>query len=128
MYCLSQRDYVIKTETMEDNAKLIESLLERATEYGKTSFELVKLRTIDKISDIFSTVIAHILVFVLIALFMLFFNFGIAFWLGEMLGKIYCGFLIVAAFYAIIGIICHFFMHKCLKKKIYNYVINQILK
>ena len=40
------------TEAMEDNAKLIESLLERAVEYGKTSLELVKLKALDKTSDV----------------------------------------------------------------------------
>ena len=33
---------------MEDNAKLIESILERTAEYGKTTFELVKLKALDK--------------------------------------------------------------------------------
>ena len=36
---------------MEDNINLIELLLEKATEYGKTSYDLVKLKTIDKTSD-----------------------------------------------------------------------------
>ena len=74
---------------MEDNAKLIESLLERAAEYGKTSFELVKLKALDKTSDVVSSFIPHSVVFVLIASFMLFLNLGLAFWLGEILGKTY---------------------------------------
>jgi len=36
------------TEDMEDNTKLLESLFEKATDYGKTSLELVKLKTVEK--------------------------------------------------------------------------------
>jgi hypothetical protein len=113
---------------MEENAKLIESLLERTAEYGKTSFELVKLKTLDKSSDIVSTIIPHSIVFVLIASFLIFVNFGLAFWLGEILGRMFFGFFAIAAFYFIIGIFVHFFMHKWLKKKISNYMIKQMLK
>jgi len=40
------------TEDMEDNTKLLESLFEKATDYGKTSLELVKLKTVEKTTDV----------------------------------------------------------------------------
>jgi fatty acid desaturase len=113
---------------MEDNAKPLESLLEKASEYGKTSFELIKLKALDKTSDVVSSLIPHSVFFILIASFMLFLNLGLGFWLGEILGKIYFGFFVVAAFYGIIGIILHFFMHKSIKKLISNYIIKHVLK
>lgn len=113
---------------MEDNKKLVESLLEKATEYGKTSYELVKLKILDKTSDVVSTFIPHSVVFILIASFMLFLNLGLAFWLGEILGKTCFGFFVVAAFYGITGIVLHFFIHKWLKKLVCNYFIKQVLK
>lgn len=113
---------------MEDNAKLVESLLEKATDYGKTTFELVKLKALDKSSDVLSSLIPHSVVFVIVASFMIFFNLGIAFWLGEILGKTSFGFFIVAAFYGLIAIVLHFFMHKWLKKTVRNYIIKQGLK
>jgi len=113
---------------MEDTTKLVESLFERATEYGKTSFELVKLKALDKTSDVVSSLIPHSVVFVLIASFMLFLNLGLAFWLGEILGKIYLGFFVVAAFYGVVGIVLHFFMHKRIKKIICNYIIKLVYK
>lgn len=112
---------------MDDNAKLIESLLERAVEYGKTSLELAKLKALDKTSDVVSTVIPHAVVFVLIASFMLFFNLGLAFWLGSLLGQIYYGFILVAGFYGITAIVVHFFMHKWFKKLVCDYFIKQML-
>jgi fatty acid desaturase len=113
---------------MEDTTKLMESLLERAVEYGKTSFELAKLKALDKTTDVISTTIPHTVVIILIALFLLFFNLGLSFWLGEILGNIYFGFFVVAAFYGVSAIVLHFFMHKWLKKHIGNYFIKQVLK
>jgi fatty acid desaturase len=113
---------------MEENKKLLESLVDRATDYGKTSYELVKLKAVDKTSDVVSSVVPHAFVLILTASFMLFLNFGLAFWLGEILGKVFYGFFIVAAFYIFVGLIVHLFMHKKLKEIIRNYVIKQLLK
>ena len=113
---------------MDDKKILIESLYERAADYGKTSFELVKLQTLDKTSDIVSSIIPHSVVFVLFASFMIFLNLGLAFWLGEILGKTFYGFFVIAGFYILIGLILHFFMHQWIKGKIRNYIIKQFLK
>jgi hypothetical protein len=113
---------------MEDNFKSLESLLNSATDYGKTSYELLKLKALDKTSDIVSSVVPHSLVLIILSSFMLFLNLGIAFWLGEMLGKIFYGFLILAGFYLLIGVIIYFLMYNWLKKIVCNYVIKQMLK
>ena len=113
---------------MEDKAKMIESLLEKAVDYGNTSFELVKLKALDKTSDIVSSFIPHSVVFFLIISFMFFLNLGFAFWLGDILGKVYFGFFVVAAFYGIIGLFIHLFMHERIKKNINDYIIKQVLK
>jgi hypothetical protein len=113
---------------MEDSIKLIEALFEKVTDYGKTTLELAKLKTLDKTTDVVSSIIPHSVVFILVASFMLFFNLGIAFWLGEVLGKIFYGFLLVASFYFLLAVVFHFFMHKWIKKKIYNSIIKKVLK
>jgi hypothetical protein len=113
---------------MDDNSKLFESLLDRATEYGKTSFELVKLKAVDKTSDVVSSSVPYTLIIVLIASFMLFFNLGLAFWLGEILGKTFYGFFIVASFYLLLGAVIYFFLYNWLKKIICNSLIKKLLK
>jgi hypothetical protein len=113
---------------MEENKLLLESLVDRATDYGKTSFELVKLRAVDKTADVVSSVIPHAFVLIMAASFFLFLNLGLAFLFGELIGKLFYGFFIVAAFYILAGIVVHFFMHKQLKENIRNYVIKQLLK
>lgn len=113
---------------MEDNENVLESLLKRANDYGKTSFELVKLKALDKASEAFSSFVPHSVVFVLIASFLLFLNLGLALWLGDILGKIFYGFFVLAAFYVISGIAVHFFMHDWLKRHVSNYFIKHMLK
>lgn len=113
---------------MEDNTELLESLLERASEYGKTSFELVRLKTLDKVTDVVSSLVPQSMVIMLIASFLLFLNLGIALWLGDILGKLFLGFFVVAAFYILAGIVIHFFMHNWIKKLVGNYFIKRVTK
>lgn len=113
---------------MEDYAKSFETVLERATEYGKTSIELAKLKVLEKTSNVSSKLVVHYIVICFIASFMLFSSLGLAFWLGEILGKIWYGFYVLAAFYGFTGIVLHFFMRKKLKKSVKDYIIKEALK
>jgi hypothetical protein len=113
---------------MDDKPNLLDSLLESATDYGKVSFELVKLKAIDKTTDVVSTAIPLVVFILLILSFLLFLNLGIAFWLGEIFGKVFYGFLVVSAFYLVSGIIVHFFLNKWIKKLVGNYLVRQMLK
>jgi hypothetical protein len=113
---------------MEDNKKMIESLLENVVDYGKTTLELTKLKALDKTSDVVSSFAPFVVVLILTTSFFLFLNLGLAFWLGEILGKPFYGFFIIAAFYAIMGIFMHFFMQKWIKKVFRNFFIKQLFK
>lgn len=113
---------------MEDNAQLFESLLEKATEYIKTSLELAKLKALDKTAEIVSAIVPFSLVTVLIASFLLFLNLGIALWFGDILGKTFYGFFVVSAFYLFTGILFRFFLHKWIKRRVGNYIVTQLLK
>lgn len=113
---------------MEDNEKLLESLLIKATDYGKTSFELAKLKALDKTSEVVSSMVPVSAVSIAIGSFMLFFNVGLAFWLGEILGRIFFGFFVIAAFYLITGSILFLLLKNWLKKSARNYIINQLSK
>ncbi len=113
---------------MENNPNIIESLYERVVEYGKTSYELIKLKAVDKTSDIGSSFVPHSVVFYFLLTFVIFLSIGFALWIGELLNQMSYGFFIVAGFHGVIGIVFHFFMHKPLKKLISNYIIKMLLK
>jgi len=113
---------------MEDNTQLFESLWERTIEYGKTNIELIKLKLLDKVSDLISSLIPPVIVFSLVGFFLFFLSFGLAFWLGEIIGNAYYGYFLVAALYGIVAIIVHLFIHNRIKKIVSDYIIRKLLK
>ncbi len=113
---------------MNEPIDSLEDLIERITEYGKTSYELAKLKAVDKTSDVVSSFIPPAVVFIIVAAIILFLSLGVALWLGEIIGKVYFGFFVVAAFYAITGIAFYLLMYKRLKRSVGNNIIKQMLK
>ena len=83
---------------MEEQENALENLLNRAEEYGKSSLELIKLKTLDKSSDIVSSVIPHSVVLILVSSFLLFFNLGLALWLGDILAGLFMDSLLLQRF------------------------------
>jgi membrane-associated HD superfamily phosphohydrolase len=113
---------------METPRSVIETLYERAEEYSKTSYELTKLKSLETTTVVVSTLISRLSVVIMFSLFALVLNIGIALWLGELLGKSYYGFFIVAGFYLIAGSVFHFFLHGWIKKPVSELIITQALQ
>jgi len=110
---------------MENHTNIFEPLLEKAVEYGNSSFELIKLKTLDKISGIYSSLISNTVIIIYLTTFIFFLNVGLALWLGEILGKIYFGFFVLAAFYLFTGLIIKIFIYKWIKKIVRDNFIKQ---
>lgn len=107
-------------------SSLIDPLFERIEAYGKTGYELLKLRTMSKTADVTSSVIStgiFVLVFCLVVILL---SIGLSLWLGEMLGKTYLGFLCMAGLYSILGMIVFIFLRKKIKMRIGNSLISQM--
>ena len=113
---------------MNNNTTPIESLIEKAEDYGKTTVELFKLNAIDKSAEVVSTLAAQLAIFMAVVLFTLTINIGIALWLGELLGKTYYGFFIVGGFYTILALLLHIYKEQWIKIPVSNSIINNILK
>ncbi len=113
---------------MKDNATPIETLFEKAENFSKTTIELFKMNAIDKSAEVASTLAVHLVISMVVALFTLIINIGIALWIGEMLGKYYYGFFIVGAFYIFLIILLYTFRNQWIKYPISNSIISQILK
>jgi fatty acid desaturase len=113
---------------MKENESVIESLFEKITEYGKTTIELTKLTAIDKSTNVISILLSRIIVCLIGVAFLLFVSLGTALWIGYLRGSIYCGFFIVAAFWAVLGSVVHLFMHNKISSTIRNYLVKQALK
>ena len=113
---------------MQTPSSIIETLVERAELYGKTSYELTKLKSLETTTIIASSLLSRLVVIVMVSLFALFLNIGIALMLGDALGKSYYGFLIVSGFYLIAGIVFHFFLNKWIKKPLSNLIVAEVFQ
>lgn len=113
---------------METPANSIESLFDRVEAYSKTTFELSKLKLLQTTTVIATAILARASVIIMISLFALVMTIGVALWLGELLGKVYYGFFIVAGIYLFAGILSHFFLDKWIKKPLSELIIKQALK
>ncbi len=113
---------------MDEKASSIETLYEHIEAYSKTSLDLYKLKAIEKTAEVSSNLASNVIVLAIISFFILFVNIGIAIWLGELFGKMYYGFFIVAAFYALTCLVVYSFRNKWIIKPISNSIISQALK
>ncbi len=113
---------------MKEDSDLIENLFKRVSELGLAQIELVKLRTISRTTGIISSIIPDLVVGALLVIFLLFLNLGLAFWLGNVLGQIYFGFLAVSLFYLVMGFASHFFIRRRIKKAVADYLIRQFFR
>ena len=112
---------------MKDKIILIELLLEKAEQFAKTNIQLYRLKAIDRVTDIFASLVSKIVFVVLTSVFIFLFTIGLALYLGDLLGKTYYGFFAVGGFYMLLTIIL-IIVKKPIENIFNNYLINQIFK
>lgn len=113
---------------MRNNPTPIETLFDKSEDYTKTTLELFKLNIMDKSADILSFLAVQLSIFIVVALFTLIVNIGFALWIGELLGKSYYGYFVMAGFYALIAILVYVFRNQWIKIPISNSIIHQMKK
>jgi hypothetical protein len=105
----------------------VEALFEKTGDYLETRIELLRLQTINATSEITSSVVSRLVLVLIIGLITLILNTGIAIWLGDLLGKMYYGFFIVAGFYIIVALLLYAFKDKWIKVPVSNMLIKKLL-
>ena len=114
---------------MENQVKdNIESLFEKTGDYLETRIDLYKLKAVDTSSDIISSLVSKLVVLFVFIICIIALNIGIAFFLGELVGRIYYGFFIVAGFYFIAGLLFNSMRRKWFKEPIADSLIKKLLK
>ena len=113
---------------MENIATDIELLYKKAEQYSKTSFELLQLNTIDKTSDVISSLSVVISISIIVAMFTLFIKIGISLFIGKLLNDYAMGFFLVSGFYFIVAIIVFIFRKTLIKIPIDNLIVSKLLK
>lgn len=113
---------------METPSEHIEYLFKNTGKYLESKAELYKLKFIDKSSDIVSSLVEKILLFVMALIFFFFLNIALALLIGHWLGHSFYGFFIIAGFYGIVGLIIHLSKDKLIRTPVTNSLIGKFLK
>jgi hypothetical protein len=110
-----------------ENPTTIETLIDKAENYARTTIELGKLQAVDKSADLLSSAAAGIVISVVVGMFLMLLNIGVAFYIGEMLGSIAYGFFAVSGFYLVVALLVIAFKNQLVKLPISNAIITGIL-
>jgi hypothetical protein len=113
---------------MENIDTDIELLYNKAEKYTKTSFELLQLNTIDKTSDVISSLAVVTSMVIIVAMFILFINIGISLLIGKLLNDYAMGFFLISGFYFIVALIVFVFRKTLIKIPIDNLIVSKLLK
>jgi Protein of unknown function (DUF1469). len=117
-----------KRIAMENQSSPVESLIDRVKSYVETRVDLLKLKGIDKSSSFLSLLISILVVILISFIALMLLSVGIALLLGDLLGKTYYGFFIVAVLYFITGLVMYSNRDKWLKKPIANSMIKKLIE
>ena len=118
---------VIKIENMENDPTAVEELFYKLKDYIETTFDLFKLKAINKVSGFTSTVIVSIILIILLFLIMICISIGFALLIGLWLGQAFWGFFIMGVLYLIIGLILFASRGKLLKEPISDKFIKELI-
>ena len=110
------------------NEITIETIFEKAQNFGNSTFELMRLKAIDKSANLMSSLVARILFLMVVLLLIININIALALWLGEVLEKAYYGFLVLSILYAFLGFFILPRIYKKIKKGVRMDIIKKLLE
>lgn len=113
---------------MSNQPHVVESLIGNSTEYVETRINLLKLKIVDKSSDLASSVLSFLPLILLFVLIFILLNIGIALLIGDLIGKSYAGFLVLTGLYIIAGLVLYNGRTKWIKVPFANLLIRKLLK
>ena len=111
---------------MENQENPVDSLIDRIKSYVETRIDLFKLKAIDKSSSFLSLLFSMIIMIFMCFSFIMLLSVGVALLIGDMMGKSYYGFFIVAGFYLILGLIIYTYKTKWLKIPMANKMVKHL--
>ncbi len=111
---------------MENKMAALQPLIGDTENFLKTNLELLKLKAVNSIADLLSKFISRLYVSAVLLFSLVSLNIGLALWLGDLFGKMYLGFLSVAAFYGLLALTLKL-MQKSIKLRANDSLIDQML-
>jgi hypothetical protein len=104
------------------------TILDQAEQYIKTSMELYTLTLTGKIAKAVSTLVTQLVIGILSMIVLFLLVMCLAFWIGDLLGHDYLGFLIMGGVLGLMTFILFVKRHNLIRKPVMNNIISDILK
>ncbi|HET7116496.1 MAG TPA: hypothetical protein VFI29_08400 [Hanamia sp.] len=112
---------------MDNKPTSIEELFDKLKDYGNIRLELLRLKTIKKVSGTLSGLMVSVILIVISSLVLFCVTMGLALLLGAWLGKLYLGFFIMAGVYIVIGLIFYSGRNKFVKTAVSDKIVKELL-
>lgn len=112
---------------MESHTLPLEELFEKLENYSNSSMELIKLNAIDVSADVIASVYSRFIIIICGSLFVFILNIGLSLWIGDLLGKSYYGFFVIASCYLLIAVFLFICRFRWIINPIRNVFIGQML-
>ncbi len=105
-----------------------DNIIDRVENYVKTSSELYALKATDKIATVVSSLITQVVIGTLAFIVLFMVSMGLAFWIGNLMGNNYMGFLIIGGVIGVVTLILYSMRQKLIRKPVMDNIISEILK
>lgn len=102
----------------------IENLVNSAQEYIRLKIKETKLEAADKLSSVFASIAAIVILSFFSVMFILFLSIAAGLLLNKILESAYLGFLIVALFWMLIGLLIYFARNRLIKRPLKDRLVN----
>jgi hypothetical protein len=113
---------------MKENDQEKKSILKKIVQLNITTINLLKLTLLNKFITASSVMIFKLAIIISLLIFNHILFIGLAFEIGEYLGKLSLGFYIVALIYLLFKIVIFVFFHKWIKHQIKNIIVYILLE
>lgn len=113
---------------MEDQELDVKKIITKVKEYAEVRKELAVLSAVEKGSQLVANFLTDGLVLIFLVLTVLFGSLALGFYLSDVIGNSYAGFLIVTGIYFLLAVIVYMIKDKYLEKSIINAVIKRFFR
>ena len=107
-------------------ADRLEDLASHVKEFINIRLESMKLAFAEKLSKIMANMIAAVVVVLMLLFFVIFFSTALAYYLGELFGHVWIGFLIVAGLFLLLAFITWSIREKLIRLPVMNAILSQL--
>ena len=105
-----------------------DSILDQVEDYIKINQELYTLKITEKVAETISAVFCRLIIGMFAFVFIFMLTMGLSYWLGELMGHTYLGFLVIGGAVGLITLVLYWRRNTMLRKPIMDSIIAQLLK